>query len=163
MIVSLVVIGASIDCEIDMPDTSIDGKVRSLQSNISVIYDVAHNNYAIFTGIYSLEFIVVRVEYFRCVHIDGNVPFWIGSLLQFSFGSFACQLLVLFTDFARRFGAMHNFPALRFQAFDTQRIVDGSFMWIRQHFIGTFCTIEQQFSFSLAVGIDMFIGMVDAT
>lgn len=31
VIVSLVVIGASIDCDIDMLDTSIEGKERSLQ------------------------------------------------------------------------------------------------------------------------------------
>lgn len=38
VIVSLVVIGASIDCDIDMPDTSIDGKERSLQHKIRSIH-----------------------------------------------------------------------------------------------------------------------------
>lgn len=180
--VFLVVKGASIDWDIDIPDTSIFGSDLSLKEKWHVI--VEGQCCYIYSILHLLKLVVIGIENFRCIDIYCDVSFWIRSLLQFALISFTSQTLKLFSNFCWSLCSMHNFPSLRLQPFNSKWIINGTLVWIWKYpkssrdsvyfvtadkdfvlnlLVSSLDAIEKKFGFFLFFRFNMFIWMIYST
>ena len=166
--VSFNVSGASIDWLKLMPLTCTDGRVDSDLSikKMNSCLTLA-GNYYFACGFLLPKFFVVFIrvggEELSGVDGDGDGAARVGSLVEPVLFFLLSEAFVFLADLLRSLGPLNHLPALRLEPFGAQVVVDGPFVRIAQHLVGSFRLVEQHLRFLFTKRVRVLVGMIDAT